>query len=248
MGLYEKLFVARYGIKSENDCAKCNKCKNDSFMKTNKITQIINKNNIYKFNGYSFENTVKANLKYCTFNGIWQNPIEKYNPTNILGGIGLFITDNELCIPCNEGTSSNYRLYGCHIIDKNEELIFETNKDMPIFEMEVGASYVKDYIFNSEYANGMYLEYHNTPHVYVAHNTESAGYLILVKKINDNKYMISALTVPYGKAIYLPPYTIHNDCFLIGKYNVMYNLAEDYSTVRLVNKENLNEFTNIILI
>jgi len=218
MSLYKKLFVARYGttlnndIKSNNDNIESN---NDSFMKTNKITQIINKGCVYKFDGISFKIT-DTNLKYCTFNGIWQNTSEKENPTNILGGIGLFITENELNIPCNEGTESNYRLYGGHIINKNEEFVFATHKDMPIFEMEVGKSYIKNYIFNSDCANGMYLEYHNTPHLYVACDTTSSGYLILAKKINNNNYMISAISVPYGKAVYLPPYTIHNDCFLIG--------------------------------
>jgi hypothetical protein len=239
MGLYEKLFVARYGTKS------CN--TNESFMKTNKITQIIKKNNIYKFNGLLFETTNISNLKYLSFNGIWKNTDENFNQTNILGGIGLFLTDKELLIPCNEGIRSNYQFYGCFVINKNEELIFESNKDMPLFDMEVGKTYVKDYILNSNHANGMYLEYHNTPHIYIAQNRESSGYLILAKKI-ENNYIISALSVPYDKAIYLPPYTIHNDCFLIGKYNVMYNLAEDFSTVRLVNKDNINEFTNIIII
>ena len=248
MGFYEKLFVARYGIKSSNDCKECNKTKNESFMKTNRITQVIQKNNIYKFNGSTLENTIIPTLKYSIFNGIWQHPTEKTNPTNILGGIGLLLTDNQLSIPCNEGTLSNYRLYGCHLVNKNEELLFDTNKDMPVFEMEVGNSYMKDYIFNSNCANGMYLEYHNTPHLYIAQNNDSSGYLILAKKIDNNNYMISALSVPYGKAVYLPSYTIHNDCCLIGKYNVMYNLAEDFSTVRLVNKDNITEFTNINII
>ena len=240
MSLYKKLFVARYGFRND----KCN----DSCMITNKITQIIQKNNIYKFDGSSFMHINQSNLKYIDLYGIWKHPIEKSNKTNILGGIGIFLTNKSIEIPCNEGTASNYRLFGCHVVDKNEELIFDIKKDMPIFEMEVGKNYINNYILNPECANGMYLEYHNTPHLYIACNEESAGYLILAKKLDEHNYMVSALSVPHGKAVYLPPYTIHNDCFLIGKYNVMYNSAEDFSTVRLVNKDNINEFTNIKLV
>ena len=60
-------------------------------------------------------------------------------------------------------------------------------------------------------ANGMYIEYHNTPHLYIAQNKESSGYLILAKKLSENKYMVAGLSVPYNKVIYLPPYTIHNE-------------------------------------
>ena len=54
-----------------------------------------------------------------------------------------------------------------------------------------------------------------------------AGYEVIatgVGKIprNKNNIELSAFHIPYGKAFYMSKNVIHNDCFLIGKYNVIY--------------------------
>jgi hypothetical protein len=84
---------------------------------------------------------------------------------------------------------------------------------------------------------GVYLEYHNNPHFHMPLEEYCSGYLVLCKKEND-KYYIDAFKIPYGYAIYTPGNIIHNDCFLVGKYLVVYSVSKEYSTVILKTKNN----------
>jgi hypothetical protein len=64
--------------------------------------------------------------------------------------------------------------------------------------------------------------------------------------LNGN-FVLSALTIQDNVAIYLPSNVINNDCFLIGDYKVMYNFAEIFSTIRLIDKTNINSMTQVNL-
>jgi len=184
-----------------------------------------------------------SNLKFVEFKGDILKSNQNTDKTNILGRIDFLLTDKEIKIPINEGLKEYFMYYNCFLLEKDDKIIFDS-KDMPLFEMKIGDNYFENYILNKEYANGMYIEYHNTPHYYIS-NENSGGFIILGKKINT-KYKISAIKIPLNKALYIPPYVLHNDCCLIGEYKVMYNMAEDFSTVRLVDRQKVNEFTKII--
>ena len=83
----------------------------------------------------------------------------------------------------------------------------------------------------------MYLEYHKNPHFHMPINESASGGIVLAKQ-NGDSYHISCFRIPYGYASYIPPYTIHNDCFLIGDYYVIYSKSEPFSTCLLRNLEN----------
>jgi hypothetical protein len=233
--MFENIYVSRN-----------NNTKTESFMNTINITNIIQKDILYDYNlnfGDNIDNIDTINIKYVEFEGEWLESKNNSDKSNILGGIGNLLTEKKLTIPINEGKKEFFMYYNCFLLDFDDKIIFDC-KDMPIFEMKIGINYFENYILNKEYANGMYIEYHNTPHYYLS-NLNSSGFIILGKKIN-NQFKLSALKIPSNKALYIPPYILHNDCCLIGEYKVMYNLAEDFSTVRLVNRDNIEEFTKII--
>ena len=219
-----------------------NPLKNNSYMNTTNIINIIKSDTKYNLN-LNEENS--SELKYVEFEGEWINSDQDTDKTNILGGIGILLTEKEISIPINEGLKEYFMYYNSFLLEKNDKIIFDC-KDMPLFEMDIGKDYFENYILNKDYANGMYIEYHNTPHYYIS-NDNSNGFIILGKKIN-NTYKISAINIPKNKALYIPPYTLHNDCCLIGQYKVMYNMAEEFSTVRLVDRDNKEEYTKIVFI
>ena len=122
------------------------------------------------------------------------------------------------------------------MIKQNEPFNFYTPKPIEITYIDVGKSYISDYIY--KYAGGAYIEYHNTPHIHMPLNSDCTGYLILGKKINTNTFRISAFNIPFGSALYIYPFVLHNDCFLVGNYLVAYTKTDVYSTVRLINQNN----------
>lgn len=229
--MFEEIFVNRN-----------NPFKTNSFMNTTDIINVIKGDVSYDMN---IVQEKISNLKYVEFEGDILKSNQNIDKTNILGGIDLLLTDKEIKIPINEGLKEYFMYYNCFLLEKDDKIIFDS-KDMPLFLMEIGKDYFQNYILNKEYANGMYIEYHNTPHYYIS-NENFGGVIVLGKKIN-NKYKISAIKIPINKALYIPPYVLHNDCCLIGEYKVMYNMAEDFETVRLVDRENRMEFTKIVFI
>lgn len=173
------------------------------------------------------------------FTGEWINNNNNVNKTdcNILGEDGELIIDcasnlKYIDVPSVEASVYNLEYYGCKLIHFGEHLTFETDDEIPITIMKIGKDYVSDYLMK---ISGEYLEYHNRPHLHAPYDVNARGYLILGKSIGD-LYHLTAYTIPYGCAIYTPPYVIHSDAHLIGKYMTVYSATPNYSTVILKNK------------
>ena len=241
MSQFEDLFVNR--VSDTGD-----------FMKTMKQLDVVVPSVQYLYDGDTISKVTDEAINEvfnefsCEIVGEWisQDPASD-DPTNILGGIGKFLTPLQtINIPVLEGTEENYKMYGCSIVNKGETFQIDSQGVMPLFEMEISYDYGKTFILSEKFANGMYLEYHNMPHLYYKKEDNASGYLILGKKITSNKYALSAIRIPCKTLIYIPPFVIHNDCFLIGKYCVAYNKSSDFSTVRmLTQKDGLTFFTGV---
>jgi len=67
----------------------------------------------------------------------------------------------------------------------------------------------------------------------------------VIGKYNGDKIMLSAFKIPLGYGVKIPNNVIHNDCFLIGKYLVIYSKTENYSTVLL--KDNYDKAIEVII-
>lgn len=160
---------------------------------------------------------------------------------NILGNDGIFITNQkEIKLKKQIATENNLAFYGAKLYKIGDILGFENVTDtFPVTIVDVGKDYAKDYIMDPNLGGGVYLEYHNNPHFHMPLDDKCEGCLILGKKVNE-KYALSAFQIPYGYAVYTPGWIIHNDCFLIGRYLVVYAISNEYSTVILKdNNDNL---------
>ena len=111
---------------------------------------------------------------------------------------------------------------------------------MAIFEMNITYDYINEYVM--KLGGGLYLEYFDIHHIHIPLNNDSSGYIILAKKKPENIYELSAFQIPFGKALIIPPNITHNDCFLVGNYNIIYGISENYSTAILKYGNKLVKF------
>ena len=224
----------------------------DSCMKTIRVINKIKPNEIYNIKSHNIEktfnpSTIKSNCimipPYIKFPNNWNTYVIHNNiNNNILGKSGEFKIDGNLMIPLAETIQEHLSFYNCLLVKHDDNIQFDTPKDIPLFEMEIGKNYVSDYLLTNR-GGGAYLEYHDTPHFHMPLNDQCDGYLILGKIINDHCYL-SAFKIPYLYAIYTRPFTIHCDAYLVGKYLVAYAKTENFPTVLLKNN---NDTANVII-
>jgi hypothetical protein len=103
--------------------------------------------------------------------------------------------------------------------------------------MFIGKDYISHYIMNKNLGGGVYLEHHDNPHFHSPANKSSKGFLTIGKKY-DNYIELTGFKIPYGTGVYMPPHTLHNDCFLIGHWNVVYDTSNDFFTGLLRTEDN----------
>ena len=157
------------------------------------------------------------------------------NKNNILGNNDVFLTHmREITIPVEETRDEYVGYYGARIIRDRDSFNLKNPHPMPLFDMTIGKDYVQNYIGLSE--NGYYVEEHNTPHFHQPKLPSAGGYLVLGEH-REGKLYLTRFKIPYGCAIYTPPYVLHSDAELIGDYYVMYTRANDYSTLILKTEE-----------
>jgi hypothetical protein len=248
---YNNIIVNRHGLTK------------DSFMVTTNIIDEISPNYIYKVtsNGLMLDNHKELDdslhniyttiPEYYEYEGKWlkDSLINLNNSTNIANILGEFckfeIDLDAMQIPIQDATKNNLLYYGCKLLKIDDTIKFNTEDNLPLSIISVGKNYVNDYILQEEYGGGMYLEYHKNPHFHMPINESASGGIVLAKQ-NGDSYHISCFKIPFGYATYIPPYTIHNDCFLIGDYYVIYSKSEPFSTCLLRNLE--NKIINVSLI
>lgn len=166
---------------------------------------------------------------------------DKNTFSNILGNnVELKCCSNCYYLKPVEATKENVAYYNCKLLDQNDNFYFNSKEDMAMYKVNITLGYVDDYIMDNE--RGLYLEYFNTYHIHIPTNDLCTGYIILAKNISPEVYELSAIKIPYGKALVIPPNVIHNDCFLSGDYNIVYGKAKKYSTAILKNCGELVKF------
>ena len=170
------------------------------------------------------------------FSGIWQENKEGDSKASILGGIGDLIMEKAILnIPVVVASSENLAHYGARLIKDGEIMNVESPVPLVIAGVAVGESYIRGFIMSRKHGGGEYLEFHDTPHFHMPLNKESGGVLILGKR-EGNNYYVTAYKIPYGYGVYTPPYVLHADAHLVGRYLVMYTYTENFSTVNLKTK------------
>lgn len=215
----------------------------DSNMTSTRFIKEIKKNTNYKITPSTLEESnqgitltitkKKPKINYKFIKCDWQNndmSLET-DDSNILGKSGQLKVEENIDIPIINSNSLWY--YDVKLYNIGDIISFDD--DLPLFEMEVGKNYVKEYIM--KIAGGVYLEQHARPHFHMPLDPQATGYIILGKFVEGGIH-VSAFKIPFNKALYIPNNVIHNDCFLIGKYNVIYSKTPDYKTMLLIHNDN----------
>lgn len=164
--------------------------------------------------------------------GVW-NAVEDINPenANIFGGLGtLTLARADLVIPQAPTTAAALAFYGARLLAVGDALEFEAEQNLPVTVMNIGPAYVDDYLHIEGKGCGSFIEYHDQPHLHMPLE-ETAGGHILLGRAEGDEYLLSAFSIPYGHAVFTPPYALHADPYLVGRYLVVYAMPERYSTV-----------------
>lgn len=167
--------------------------------------------------------------------GQWISEVDlTIDDANILGGNGRYLlagSEQELTIPVAENTPGNLAFYGCHLIKEGNTVSFDCNNNLPVTIVSIDDNYVNEYLLDANQGGGAYLEIHDRPHFHMPLAPESGGYLILGKEDKYGRRLLSAFKIPYGYGIYIAPWTIHSDAYLVGRYMVIYSVTPEFSTV-----------------
>ena len=166
--------------------------------------------------------------RYAEIEGEWITSGEDSTHNNILGKNDAFLTNiAEITIPVEETRDDYVGFYGARIIREYDIFNLHNPCAMPMFDMSIGANYVKDFINRPE--NGFYIEEHNTPHFHQPKFPTSGGHIVLGKYLGGKLYL-TRFAIPYKCGLFIPPYILHSDAELVGDYFVMYTKTNEYRT------------------
>jgi hypothetical protein len=150
---------------------------------------------------------------------------------NAFGGLGtLTLDESELRIPEAPPTPEFLAFYGASLVRVGDSLTFESSHNLPVTVMNIGPTYVEDYLHVEGRGSGSFIEYHDRPHLHMPLDPKARGHLLFGRSEGPD-YMLSAFPIPFGYAIYTKPFALHADPYLVGCYLVIYSITEGYSTV-----------------
>jgi len=155
----------------------------------------------------------------------------KSRQANILGGLGtLTLNASELNIPEAAPTPEFLAFYDASLVRVGDLLTFESDHNLPVTIINIGQTYVEDYLHVEGQGGGSFIEYHDRPHLHMPLDPKAHGHLLLGRSEGDD-YLLSAFPIPFGHAIYTKPFALHADPYLVGRYLVIYSMTKNYSTV-----------------
>lgn len=184
---------------------------------------------------FPLNNTIKNTFppKHVVISGKWIQEDLVFKPdANILGGMGSFILKDEqdVIVPVIEATPQNLSFYNAYILSIGSKIQFESNHSLPVVSISIGENYVDHFLSQEKYGGGEYIEYHDQPHLWAPKSPGCTGHILLGRQDNDKLYL-TGFRIPFSKAIYISPLTLHSDAYLVGDYLVVYSVTENFSTV-----------------
>ncbi len=179
--------------------------------------------------------------KHAVLRGTWLDAVHgAQTDANILGGMGMLVLDldEEISIPVLPANAEDLAFYHAQLLTVGSVLSFETEGILPLTEVSVGKYYVEHYLAKTELGGGEYIEYHDQPHFWAPQQPQSGGHILLGRQLGAD-YYFTGFHIPFGCAVYLSPYTLHSDAYLVGDYLVVYALSDHFSTVLLHDKQKI---------
>lgn len=176
--------------------------------------------------------------KHAVFRGDWYDTATSIGTdANILGGVGTLMIQGEeiISVPVVPANHADLAFYHARLLTAGSVITFETQEILPLTEVSVGQHYVEHYLAHTDLGGGEYIEYHDQPHFWAPQNAQAGGHILLGRQEGAYFYF-TAFYIPLGSAVYVSPYTLHSDAYLIGDYLVVYALSEHFSTVLLRDK------------
>ncbi|CAF1452091.1 unnamed protein product, partial [Didymodactylos carnosus] len=135
-------------------------------------------------------------------------------------GLLIFPTNFNRSIPTDIATSQNLKYYGCAFANDNQLKVSLLHRH-GTWDFIYTDNYKTDYV---ESVNGPGLERHGFAHLDCphAHPTRS-GRFILGKFSEEDKseLHLTAFIIPTKHTLYVPPYTIHSNDYLEGRWRTM---------------------------
>ena len=223
----------------------------DAFMRTENFLGHVEPAIVYAFDfkgfkrlgnkeSFSYPTREKKEPAHVVLEGEWKSSIDLSNDqANIFGGSGSYIFNSDkenFVIPVANCTAEHLAFYTCELIPVGGQVRFEATEELPVSIMEIGKDYPKDYLLRPELGGGAYIEEHDKPHFHMPLSSQAKGYLVVGKRDELGREMLSAFRVPFGYAVYMAPWVIHTDAFLEGRYMVIYSATPAFSTVILRKK------------
>lgn len=182
---------------------------------------------------------------YLEFTAEWNpNVLTSGEGNNILGDNGgFYFKESNLSVPVVKATPETLAYYGAVLISANTAVRFPNEEPFPLWKMEVGNDYIKDYIMTESGGGGFYLEFHHDqPHFHMI--VDGGGHYLLAKKVGESRYHLTAFELSNGQAVYTKKGAIHCDAALTGEIICGYTASLDCETVLLRTKEG-NQMVNL---
>ena len=243
-------------IQETLDKLMVNRCGKDpqSYMKTESIVGYVSPQQCYRLDANSLtpiEEPGKLDITklesetppHVRVTGHWRalETVESMR-ANILGGLGtLTLNAYELNIPEADPTPEFLAFYDARLLRVGNYLTFESDQNLPVTIINIGQTYVEDYLHVKDQGGGSFIEYHDRPHLHMPLESKAHGHLILGRSEGDD-YLLSAFPIPFGYAIDTEPFVLQAGPYPVRRYLVFYSIPKNYSPVvfRTETKEVIN--------
>ena len=184
--------------------------------------------------------------------GDWkQDQLPTIDPKITHQNVYLLTKETKIVVPEARSTPENLAYYRCQLIAKNETFAMCTPTTLVIKKVNSGKNYVNEYLHYDEYGGGCYLKCHAVPHFFSliekakgdrpVDYKPDGGCLILCRRVGKKKYHLSAFRVPIDHGIYIPPFTLHSDDFIMGNYLTIDTMVNQDCSAIIKSKEKITE-------
>ena len=216
---------------------------------TNWVVDSTNKTGLQSGAEFPHKVTVKAQWLSAT-EALKENvKVVAGSDGNVFGSMGALLVPDDFKIPAVVADQENIKHYNLQLIKNGDVLAVESpEEDLLMLEYDYTSIYREEFLMKEHGGGGVFVEYHNFPHIHIPMEESCGGYIVIGKNNGDDTFDFTAYQIPYGYALYTPANTIHGDGTLVGKYGLALADSQMISanTVLIYNKNTETMAKNIV--